>query len=194
MSFDGFWMITLTSPESIDPMQRVLDALTRKPLHPDVKKVLAGWREDGKPELDVSGHPHRDIPWHNDFLVPFVHLTPGPSKLDMDALNASECVNWLSLNRTAPSAVLFYGLGRERALKLPGFYGNMLVRPEAVRKARRLVEAAHEMDRAEFVGRAEKMLSSEGGRVEELLDALPKAFAQAEKKKAGVFALGFGPG
>jgi hypothetical protein len=100
---------------------------------------------------------------------------------------------FLSLAGVPPAQVLFTGLGRERARRLPGFFGNLLVRPEDVARAREAVLSTLEVDFGAFAARVRRALPSEGeDDLRAVLLALPGALERAAAARAGLLVLNAG--
>jgi hypothetical protein len=97
----------------------------------------------------------------------------------------------VSLEGVPPAAILWQGLGPERAMRLPGFFGNMLVRAEAVAAAREQVRAALDVPRRTFTERARVLRHSQfdDATVARIHECLPQALAQALEGCTGFLAL-----
>lgn len=97
------------------------------------------------------------------------------------------------LNRLQPVAVLWQGLGPERADRIPGILGNMLVPASEVAPTLAHVRRLLDVPFSEFFRRAEPLKEAsymlDESRAREILEALPAAFTAAREQGLGLVAL-----
>jgi hypothetical protein len=100
--------------------------------------------------------------------------------------------------RVLPTVVLFYGIGQERFLQIPGHLGNMLIHSSDIEQVTLKIRKILTLDREAYFQKARKKLwystGWNGGEEERedvfnTLDILPNVLAQAQYRRVGIISL-----
>lgn len=93
--------------------------------------------------------------------------------------------------RHTPVSVVWHALGYERAILLPGHFGNMLLHPGEVAGAKERVRLAYARTSSQYLLDAAKRcgLSVYEQTLVDVTNSLPDGLAQAKERKLGFLAL-----
>lgn len=201
MSFDFWWVLGFVKPEEDGLLRPYFDrALGDADFNDRADAILAKWRAD--PDCVVFSNDTYDD--YAAFCYAFL-----PPDLGFHVVGTGDCTfevgeesvfKFLIFGGHSPCCILWGVLGADRAEKLPGIRGNLLLRPEEVGPAldateavlRDLPEDAELLRRADdFLGyKRGRLADYEGKAILEIARALPETLAEAKRRNLGAFAIG----
>ncbi|MEZ0228767.1 MAG: hypothetical protein ACAI25_09095 [Planctomycetota bacterium] len=190
MSWSCFWIFSRLPAGSEAQVDALLQAAVDQKLTPEVSAAIQAVERD--PELLTDDYDAGNV---NRVLMPFARPSVGIDVLnDLDAIvdfTKNSKVH-VGLDRVPPFSALFYALGPNRAARLPGRFGNMVIPATRLRAVRDEVSAVFTEDPTGILERARRVFfgTDPWGDAPKLLAVLPKALDDAVE--AGTGLVGFG--
>jgi hypothetical protein len=204
-----FWLSVSIPPEHATAVAaHFLEALTASPVSQSARRVLERWREaPSSLSPEYVPDPARPGFWtESEGTVEFEELFR-PEALSVFGQGfirtGAEANSWgIELNaekgaliitdRIPAAAALHYGLGAERAARLPGHFGALFVAPSDVGQLLPALDAVLEHPSSEMLARARSWLkrgNNERVRPEALFSFIPRALRTAQARREGLLLL-----
>ena len=193
MSASGVWCVMAARDDDLAPYAgRFATLLAEYWADPRTGRLWEGWRS--RPEL---------VPADENVSRIFQELAGTHPIADPDIRLVRDCQRTAAddavppvvavTRKVDPAGILFHGLGPARAVAIPGAFGNFLLTAAECRTAWPAVQGAFSLDQGERSAVLERMetwlLSGDAPLdVEELLDGLPRIWAQALELGLGLCA------
>lgn len=193
MGYDGRWFFFAVPPAVHERLAPAFQAARAAGLPEATERALAHWRSEPDFLERELARPVTDF--LNAFWPrPFAELFDDRIVRDeFPGFDLAACnVLSVSLDRFPPPALVWQGLGPERAARLPCFFGNLLVRPDEVRPALDRACEAFDVPAEVFFRRTELLWWSTSQRRRDVLDArdaLPAALNEAAKRGTGLLGI-----
>ncbi|QSQ26444.1 hypothetical protein JY651_16585 [Pyxidicoccus parkwayensis] len=209
MGVTFLWLSVGIPSERVDEVaSRFAEAVAASPVSPAARRVLERWREDPD-SLSPEHVPDPTRPgalMESEGVVDFEELFRPKSLIELGqgffmkgaetqslgieatAENAGVFVN----DRVPASAALYFGLGAERAARLPGHFGALFVVPGEVAQVLASVEALLGQPSEEMRARAWRWLgrgNNDFSRLDELFEFIPRALRTAHARGEGMLLL-----
>ena len=184
MGVDPNWFFIAVRRSEFPEVKRRFEEAVRRSLPPSgTHAVLEKWRADPD-SIDPN-----DL--HEAFYLDYCQLIiceafHGEGPIPMT--DGDQLLEMATMSRVAPPIVLWYGIGPDRADRLPGYCGNMLIHPDDVGRVLNEVEAALDIGFDEFERRSEPAHNcyTEIRDLREVFSALPRALKVARRQDCGV--------
>ena len=195
MSVDYWWFfIHLSSAEETDIFPFYQNALQKAVLSNISKDILQQWRDNSEDFIFINDDW---VLFYNRFISAFIvdsfqnfgEQLISEKLIPEWKLNENNCFNFISINRCSPVAALFYALKPELADRIPGFMGNMFIRPHEIKQALNLVEEVfNKIDYQTLNFQASSLIMGTDDTFH-ILNALPKALASANEKDCSLLTM-----
>mgnify|MGYP001797147778 CR=1 FL=1 len=195
MSIDYWWFfIHLSSDEETNILPIYQNALQKAVLSDNSKDILQQWRDN--PEYFISVNNDWVLSYNaflSAFLIPSFQdfgkkLISGELITGWE-INENNCFDLISFNRYSPVAALFYALKPEFADRIPGFMGNMFIPHNEVKQTLNSVKEIFAVADYHALKLRARRLIIDINDASNVLNALPKALASANKKDCSLLTL-----
>jgi hypothetical protein len=208
MGVTFFWLSLRIPPEHASGVAaRFAEAVTASPVSPTARRVLERWREapsslspESVPDpsrpgfwMDSEGAEDFEELFRPEALSAFGQgfIRTGAEANEWGIEPTAENAGLVITNRIPAAAALYFGLGAERAARLPGHFGALFVAPSDVGQLLPALDAVLERPSPEMLTRARRWLggNNQDLRPEELFAFIPRSLRAAHTRGEGLLLL-----